>query len=173
MPKVRQHSRVSDELPAEIRAEVNRLLIEPGVTYDDIQKFLAEKGYDISRSAIGRYGKGFLAVYQKLRIIEDKSKALVSEVGEGLVLEETASKLFVQKIIELQLEDKIDPMEIPRILSDFAKLQASSIMRERLKDDFKKKIDKAADDVVKTVKKQGLSEETAAEIRKKILGVVG
>ena len=173
MPKIRQHSRVSDELPAEMRAEVNRLLIEPGITYDDIKKYLDDNGYDISRSAIGRYGKGFLAVYQKLRIIEDKSKALVSEVGEGLVLEEAASKMFVQKIIELQLDDKIDPTEIPRILSDFAKLQSSSIMRERLKDEFKKKVDKAADDVIKTVKKQGLTEEQAAEIKNKILGIVG
>jgi len=173
MPKVRQHSRISDELPAEIRAEVNRLLIEPGVTYDDIQKFLAEKGYDISRSGIGRYGKGFLAIYQKLRIVEDKSKALVSEAGEGLVLEEAASKLFVQKIIELQMADDIDLKDIPRILSDFAKLQSASIMRERLKGDYAKKAEKAADDVVKVMKKEGLSAEKAAEIRKKILGVVG
>lgn len=173
MPKVRQHSRISDELPAEIRAEVNRLLIEPDVTYDDIVAFVKEKGYDISRSSVGRYGKGFLAIYQKLRIIEDKSKALVSEAGEGLVLEEAASKLFVQKIIELQMADDIDIKDIPRILSDFAKLQSASIMRERLKGDFKKKVDKAADDVVKTVKKEGLSAEKAAEIRNKILGVVG
>jgi len=169
MPKVRQHSRISDELPAEIRAEVNRLLIEPGVTYDDIEKYLTEKGYDISRSAIGRYGKGFLAVYQKLRIIEDKSKALVSEVGEGLVLEEAASKMFVQKIIELQLEDKIDPTEIPRILSDFAKLQASSIMRERLKDDFKKKVEKVTEKVSQNKK---LDPETIRIIKEEIYGLL-
>jgi hypothetical protein len=57
-------------------------------------------------------------------------------------------------------------------MGDFAKLQSSSILRERLKDDFRGKLDKAADEVVKAVKKQGLSEEKAAEIRKKILGVV-
>jgi len=169
MPKVRQHSRISDELPTEIRAEVNRLLIEPGVTYDDIQKFLSEKGYDISRSSIGRYGKDFLAFCQKVRIVEDKSKALVNEAGEGLVLEEAASKLFARKIIELQLEDSIDLKAIPRILSDFAKLQASSIMRERLKDDFKKKVDKVTEKVSKNKK---LDPETIRIIKEEIYGIL-
>ena len=39
----RKHGRIQDELPAEIREQVDRLLIEGGVTYDDIKAFLEEK----------------------------------------------------------------------------------------------------------------------------------
>jgi hypothetical protein len=100
----RQHGRVRDDLPEEIRAQVNRLLLEPGNTYDDIKAFLADQGFDISRSSIGRYGKDFFGSYQQLKVIEDKSRALVSEAGDGMVLEEAASKLFSQVVIETLME---------------------------------------------------------------------
>lgn len=145
----RGHSSVSDDLPKEVREQVDRLLIEPKITYEDIQKFLKNQGHEISKSAIGRYGKKFLAVYQQLRVIEDKSKALVSQAGDGMVLEEAASKLFAQMILEAQMSGKIDITKLPRIVSDFAKLQQSVVLRERLKKDFADKIKRTISDVEK------------------------
>jgi hypothetical protein len=167
----RRHSSISDELPAELRAQVDRLLIEPGNTYEDIRAFLVQEGHDISRSAIGRYGQKFLSVYQQLRVIEDKSRALVSEAGDGMVLEEAASKLFAQMILEAQMSGKLDIKKLPRIISDFAKLQASSVLRERLKKEFAEKIKNTADAVSKVARQKGLSEEAAEDIRRKILGI--
>lgn len=170
--KVRVHSRIIDELTPELRQEIDNLLIQGDVTYDDIKAHLAAKGIDISRSAIGRYGKEFFANYRKLRIIEEKSRTLVSEAGDSMILDEAASKLFAQTILELQLEGKFDLKKNSRILADFAKLQAASIMRERMKQDFAKRATAAANDVVKIVKKGGLSEDKAEEIRKRILGIL-
>lgn len=172
MSRSRTHSRISEELPPDLRREVDRLLVEGNATYDDIRAFLATKGYDIGRSSIGRYGKDFLVNYQRLKIIEDQSKTLVSEVGDGMILEEAAAKIFAQKIIEAQLTGKFDVLALPRLVSDFAKLQASSVVRERLKMEIKTKVQKAADEVVKVAKSGGLSKEKAEEIRKKILGIV-
>lgn len=170
--KVRRHSRIIDELPPELKQEIDNLLVQGDVTYDDIKEHLASKGHDISRSSIGRYGKEFFANYRELRIIEEKSRTLVSEAGDSMILDEAASKLFAQKILELQLAGKFDLKKNSRILADFAKLQAASIMRERMKQDFAKKATAAAADVVKIVKKGGLSEDKAEEIRKRILGIV-
>ena len=136
--KIRRHSRVDKELPDEIRAQVDRLLIE-SATYEEIVEFLKTKGHDISKSSIGRYGKEFLANYQRLRIIEDQSRTLVSDAGDGMILEEAASKIFSQQIIELLMKKDFEIGKLPRIISDFAKLQASSQLRERLKNDFDKK----------------------------------
>lgn len=172
MARVRTHSRIEKELPTDVRREIDRLLVEGNATYAEIEAFLTEKGYDISHSAIGRYGKDFLNQYQKLKIIEDKSKTLVSEVGDGMILEEAAAKIFAQKIIEAQLDGTFSVIDLPRLVSDFAKLQASSVVRERLKMDIKQKVVKTADEVVKTARAGGLSAEKAEEIRKKILGIV-
>jgi hypothetical protein len=169
--QVRKHGRVQDDLPLEIRHQVDRLLIEGGSTYDDIKAFLAESGYDISRSAIGRYGKDFMGTYQRLRIIEDKSRALVSEVGDGMILEEAASKLFAQKIIEAQMDGSLDIKELPRIISDFARLQASVVLREKLKSEIRKKADKAVEDIERKTGKD-LSPETLQYIKEHIYGIV-
>jgi Glu-tRNA(Gln) amidotransferase subunit E-like FAD-binding protein len=170
--KVRRHSRIGDELPQELKREVDRLLVEGNVTYDDIKAFLEEKGCDISRSAIGRYGKEFLASYQKLRVIEEKSRTLVSEAGDGMVLEEAAAKIFAQKIVEAQLLEGFDILENPRLIGDFAKLQSSTVARERFKRELKEKVEKTAESVIKVARQGGLSDEKAEEIRKKILGIV-
>jgi hypothetical protein len=167
--KIRRHGKVN-ELPAEVRREVDALLVEPGVTYEDINAFLKERGHDISKSSIGRYGHEFLATYQRLRIIEDQSKALVSEAGEGLVLEEAGSKLFAQKIIEALMKGN-EPVDSDLMFS-FASLQKSSIAREKFKSDLKDKLAKTADKVDKIVRKGGLSDEAAKQIREKILGVI-
>jgi hypothetical protein len=149
---------------------VDRLLIE-NVFYDDIKAFLDDAGYDISRSAIGRYGQDFMNAYQQLRIIEEKSKVMVSEAGDGMVLEEAVSKMFSRMILEAQLKDDLDIKKLPRIISDFARLQKSVVDRERLKRDFADKAKKAANAVERIAKKGGLSDKAAEQIRKKILGI--
>ena len=88
-----------------------------------------------------------------------------------MVLEETASKLFAKKIVQLLLAEGIDINKIPRIVSDFARLQMSSVHRERMKAEMRKKVSKAADEIQKAVKSKGLSDKAAKEIRKKILGI--
>ncbi|MFH2012505.1 MAG: phage protein Gp27 family protein [Pseudomonadota bacterium] len=170
--KIRRHSKVEDELPPEIRKEVNRLLIE-GEIYEDISDYLKGQGHDISRSSIGRYGKDFLNEYRKLLIIEDKSKILVSEVGgDGMVLEEAVAKKMAATLLELLLEEGIDIKETPRIISDFAKLQSSSTSRERAKMEFKKKAETACKNIKQKASKAGLSPEVMGEIEKEILGLV-
>lgn len=167
--KTRRHSKVEDHLPGELKGEVDRLLIE-GSTYEEITAFLKAKGHDISKSSIGRYGKEFLNEYRKLRIIEDQSRALVSEAGDGMVIEEAASKVFSQQILELLLSRDMDLRKIPRLISDFAKLQASSVVRERMKIDFKKKTEKVfakAEENMKSMTK----EELLKEIREEVYGL--
>jgi len=172
MANRRVHSRVTDELPPEVRRAMDTLLIE-GATYDEIKDFLNRKGHDISRSGIGRYGKDFFANCRELKIIEDKSRTLVSDAGgDVMVLEEAAAKIFVKKILEAQLDGKFDVVKLPRLIADFAKLQASTVLRERMKMEFKQKVTKTADEVAKVARSGGLSEEKAAEIRRKILGIV-
>lgn len=173
-PKGRNHSRITDDLPEEIRREVDRLLMEESLTYDDIAAFLTEKGYDISRSAIGRYGKGFMNHVRRLRIIEDKSRTLVSDAGDGMILEEAAAKMFSQQIIELLMEDGFEVKALPRIISDFAKLQTSSALRERMKNEISKKAEKAVDRIAAALggKKKALDPETLKVIKEEIYGIV-
>ncbi|MBI5634871.1 MAG: DUF3486 family protein [Nitrospirae bacterium] len=168
--KIRRHGKVHT-LPPEIRKEVDDLLTEPGTTYEDIAEFLKAKGHDIGKSSIGRYGKDYLSTYQRLRIVEDQARTLVSEAGEGLVLDEAGGKLVAQRLIEILMSSDIDIADNPKLLSAFASMQKANIAREKLKADLKDRVVKTADDVTKIAKKSGLSEDAAAQIRNKILGI--
>ena len=97
------------------------------ITYDDLEAWCKEKGFQISRSSIGRYGKTFFEAYQQVKRFEDQSRALQSDVGDGLLMEEAATKLLLQKVMGALIDGSADILEIPRIISDVARLQQSSV----------------------------------------------
>ncbi len=168
--KVRRRSRVETELPQSLRDEANRLILE-GMTYDDLAAWSREKGYDISRSSWGRYGKQFYEAYQAVKQFEDQSRALASQAGEGLTMEEAVSKLLLQRVMAAVTSGEFDILEAPRLLSDVAKLQSSNIQREKLKDEFARKAAAAAKNVEKIARKEGLSEKAIKQIREIFGGI--
>lgn len=171
--KNRSHSKIAKVLSQGDRDEINKRLATPGVTYDDIVAWLKTKGYEISRSAVGRYGKDFLTRLERLSEVEQKAKAIISEVGDALSMEEAASKLYTQKVLEYLLElDDLSGQKFGSLMAAFAKLQSSSTQRERLKADHQKKARAAADAVKETAKKGGLSAEAIKLIEEQVLGIV-
>ncbi|MDW7643439.1 MAG: phage protein Gp27 family protein [Desulfuromonadales bacterium] len=170
MATVRRRSRVETELPANLRQEANRLILE-GLTYEDLATWSASRGFDISRSSWGRYGKEFYEAYQAVKRFEDQSRALTGEAGDGLTMEEAVSKLLMQKVMAAITSGDFDILEIPRLLGDVAKLQSSSIQREKLKDEFSRRARETADKVGKIASRGGLTAETVDQIRSEILGI--
>ncbi len=178
MGTARRRSKVETELPRELREEANRLILE-GVTYDDLAAWSREKGFEISRSAWGRYGKEYYASYQAIRQFEDQSRALAGEAGEGLTMDEALTKMLQQRVAAALMRGEWDVMEVPRLLADVAKLQASNISREKLKADFADRAKAAADRVEKILaqgartiaRTGGLTDRTIQIIRREILGI--
>ncbi len=173
-PHIKRHVRIRDELPAALRKQVDRMLLDGSSTYDDIRDFLAAEGSDISRSAVGRYGRDFLATLRELRTIEEQSRTMVSEAGDELILEEMAAKLFLKEIVRLQLAGQLDVKQLPRIISDFAKLQSSIVSMKRFKADVSQRAEKALENITERTKmqKRSLDPETLRIIKEEIYGLV-
>lgn len=167
---VRKTKGKANALSPDLLEQVDRLLVE-GSSFEEIGAFLADQGHDIKQTTIGRYGEGFLQCLRRLRIIEEKSRALASDDESGLAMGEAASRLFAQMIIEAQLKGEIDIKVLPKLLADFARLQSSNVQRERLRREFRARAEKAAEEVGRKTAKGGLSDETADWIRRKILGI--
>lgn len=173
MGKNRSHSKIAKALSPGDRDEINKRLATPGVTYDDIVEWLDGKGYKISRSAVGRYGKDFLSKLERIHEVEQKARAIVAEAGDGLPMEEAVSKVFTEKVLSHLLElDDLSGQKFGSLMMAFAKLQSSSTQRERLKTEHQKKAKAAAESVKEKAKKGGLSEEAIKKIEEDILGIV-
>lgn len=159
-----------NELPPAVRKQVERLLVE-GMAYEDIGGFLAAQGYEIGKTELGRYGKKFLQMVQRVRISEEKARVLAAGVENGLAYDAMVSRMLLAMFLDLLLAGNMDPKVLPKVFSDFAKLQASNAAREKVLLDVRERAERSAGKVEKRVRKEGLSEAVAEAIRGEILGI--
>jgi hypothetical protein len=171
MATVRRRSRIETDLPAEVRESLNRLLLE-GATYEEASLWCKSKGYDISRSSVGRYGKAFFEAYQNIKRFEDQSRAIASTVDDGMPMEEAVGKMLLQKVMAALVDGSADITENSRLIADVAKLQSAHVQMAKWKRELETRAQKAAQAVTTMVKKGGLSDEAADAIRAQILGIV-
>lgn len=163
-------------LPDDIRADLERKLITGGFSdYGALEIWLRDQGYEISRSAIHRFGQDFEAKCEAIRIATEQAKAIVTTVGDD---EGSMNEALIRLIQQLSFDVLIKNQDadiaalLPRMGVMVAKLSKASVDQKKWMAEVRNKAKETAEEVVKEVKKSGLSEETAEEIRKKILGIV-
>jgi len=142
-------------------------------TYQEIADWLNEIGFKTSKSAIDRYAKYFYAL-EKVKFVGEQAKTIIEAAGEDpLKIEEATAKLGAVVMMEVFQEamrgDMIDVKHIGRLMGDFARLQKSSVDREKLKAIILEKIEKATE---KMAKKKKLDPETLRIIREEIYGLI-
>jgi hypothetical protein len=129
----RTHHKVQ-ELPQELTAAVDRLIAE-GVTYREIADRLEQFGHKVGKSSVARYGRQFLARLEKLKVIEGQTRAIIDGTG-GLDVdaEQAASRVALARIVEFLMEaEDLSEEKFSSVVHALARLQSSSVARERLK----------------------------------------
>lgn len=174
----RKHSKIA-ALPPEIHAAVIARL-DDGHTYEAIADWLSQMGHETSKSAVGRFGKDWAGMGQRLKEARAQAAALVEEIREhpNSDLAEATEQMLFTMVAEtlaqgkLEIKDKTSPVALGHMIAD---LSRAGLNRDKLKLDFKKEFEakaaKAATEIEKMAKSGGLSDETAEKIRRKILGI--
>jgi len=167
------------KLPEPIAREIDRMLIEVGEgrkTYEQIVEWAADQGCRTSTSALSRYFK-YVQALEKGKRVSQQVKAILDETDKNspLELEEGVSKLGATVMMEVFQEamsaDSIDIDRIGRPMGDFARLQSSTVQREKLKEAFSQKAKKAVKNIEKQTKKK-LDPETLKIIKEQVYGIV-
>lgn len=140
----RKHHKVKQELPKELVEAVNKLLIQ-GVTYREVEEFLAEKGHNIGKSSIQRYGKDFLTRLERLNLVKEQASAIVNTNPDSPQTEmaEAANQLAMQLIMETLMKVEaldMDDTKMTDLMKALALLERSSVAREKLKYEYNKGI---------------------------------
>lgn len=172
MPKI---SKI-DGLPPEIRAELDRLLIEQAFSdYRGLEAWLGEKGFEVGKSSIHRYGKEFKGQLEAIKLATAQAKAITevcdddaNELGDAL------ARLAQQKIFSLIQEydaENADPISIDRLVNAIANLNKSANATKKHSTIMRAHLRRVGDEVAAEVQSAGLSESAAQMIREKILGV--
>jgi hypothetical protein len=164
-------------LPDEIKAALNHRLVRTGFcNYDEIAKWLREQGFEISRSAVHRYGQNFEDRLSAIRIATEQAKAVAEVVkdDEG-AMNEALISLVQEKafdvLINLQNEDQEEFRKIfPKMGIMVSKLSKASVDQKKFAAETRKKaLAEAADAVEATARKEGVSPETIKKIRRDVL----
>ena len=174
-----------ETLPPAVREWLDKTLVSGNFSgYEALEKALAERGHQISKSAIHRYGQ---PLQRRLAAIKASTEA-ARIITEGAADDQDARSEAVIALIQTEMfeaivnlqeleDEKLDPIERMGIMSKVAKNIASltnaSISQKRYKADVLARAKSAADAVVNVARKGGLTPEAVDTIRREILGIAG
>ena len=162
-------------LPQEIKKELDQRLIDGGFAgYEALSTWLAEKGYEISKSALHRYGTEFEQRLAALKIATEQARAIVEAAGdEEGSMNEALIRLIQQEafnvLVKLNEEDK--NAILPKLGIMVAKLSKASVDQKKWVQELKKKTEKAAENVEKKLS-GAIDPETLKKIKEEIYGIV-
>ncbi len=174
-----KRSKVETALPADIKAWVDRVLVENAFGgYDALASELKERGYAISKSALHRYGQSFEERLGSLRLATDQAKAIVAEVADDEGSTNEALLRLVQERIFAALTDD-DPDKrlglewLPELAKAIGNITRASVVNKTYaakvrKEDAAKLA--AIEAQAASGQKKGLDAETLRYVRETIYG---
>lgn len=170
-------------LPEETREALNRELAARGFTgYAELEAWLRGQGFEISKSAIHRYGQKIERRMAAIKASTEAAKFIVDAAGDDADARSEAVIALVQtemfdSIIAIQeagdedlsAEDRLGMMSAAA--KNIATLTRASLAQKEFKAKVMARAAEAAEKVAKLAKKGGMSAATVDEIKRSILGI--
>jgi len=169
-----------DALPTEVRERLEKKLLAEGFRdYAELSSWLQELGFEISKSAVHRWGQNFEDRVRSLKTITQQAKAVVeASPDEDGAVNDALIRLVQEKVFTLLIDFEIDPekVDINKLTRAVADLARSSVSQKKLAAQIRKEAterakERAAEEASRVVREMGLNEEQAGFIRAQILGV--
>mgnify|MGYP000194572612 CR=1 FL=1 len=167
-----------DSLPDEEKAWLEEQLIAHNFgSYDKLITILNKRGYVISRSALGRWGKSFKNRMEKIKQRLEMAKAAADYLGddEGST-NDYLMRLMQSKLMEVmealdESENDLDPKQLSLLTRAIADISRASVTQKKYMDEVKERVSKTAESVSEMVSSSGISNDTVNKIKNKILGI--
>lgn len=162
------------KLPAEAKAWLDRALSDNNFAdYGLLASELKARGFDISKSAVHRYGQEFEMRLSALRMATEQARAISESIPDDAgAMNDALIRLVQQKAFDtlLKMEEGAPMKEIGLMV---ARLSNATVKQKQWAAEVREKASTAADAVEKIAKKGGLSPAAVKEIRSRILGIPG
>jgi hypothetical protein len=162
-------------LPKEVKEWLDNALIEGNFSdYELLADELQAKGFGISKSSLHRYGSAFEQKMAAIKLATEQAEAIAKSVPDdenalGDALLRVIQEKTFSLLMNMQDPSNVSFASLAKIATDLG--FASTNVKE-FRSKVRTRAKEAASEVAATVKKAGLSDETVAEIKRKILGIV-
>lgn len=167
-------------LPAKTRKALEARLVQGGFSrYTDLAQWLAGEGFEISRSALHRFGKDFQARIDAIRKSTEMARALREQCGDDDGALNDASLRMAQRLLfdvlqQIEASD-IESIEIPKLVRALADLSRASVTQKKWQQEYDEKLaaraEAAAEKAESIARSGGLSEDGVRAIREQFLGL--
>lgn len=142
------------QLPEEIKATLDKRLISGGFSgYRELASWLAEQGFEISHSAIHRYGQEFEEKIAAIRIATEQAKAITDAVGDDAgATGDALIRLVQEKAFQVLVKmSDLDPeaVDFNKLTVSIAKLNNAAVTQKKWLADMKKKTEQAVENIEK------------------------
>lgn len=161
-------------LPEAIKAEVNRRLIAGNFAdYASLAEWLQAQGFEISRSAIHRYGQEFEDKCEAIKIATEQAKAIVGVAGDD---EGNMNEALIRLIQQLSFDILVKSQEgdlgdiLPKMGVMVAKLSKASVDQKKWQRDMKEKAVQAVKNIETKVQKR-MDPELFKIVKEEIYGI--
>lgn len=163
------------ELPEELRKKLEARLVASNFSgYRDLAGWLQENGFEISKSAVHRYGSRLEENIARVKRATEMARVLTEEVGddEGALTDATL-RLAQQKFFDLLMDFDIDPSKVNpvKLTKALADLSRASVSQKKLMQEVRAKAHAAAEEVKKLAAEGGLSKNLADRMFEAVTGV--
>lgn len=169
-------------LPQAVKDWLDKELVENGYgEYEFLSAELKSRGFDLSKSAIHRYGQEFEKRLGNLRMASEQAKAIVSAApdDEGAV-SEALMRLVQENLFQMMLDFKVDPdnpIDLPKAAKAVAELSRATVTQKKWQSEEREKIraderTKAAEAATTAARDAGASPDLILTMRR-ALGITG
>jgi len=150
--KERRRTRVSstiDKLPDDIKGQLDAKLTDTANTYEELSAWLKEQGYEISKSAIGRYAIRSNRAAQRVAETLQRTQAIAQAVEAHPDLDYTkaASMVLMDGLMQRvsTAEDDFAEMPLDKAGRLIASLSRNATYEKRVRQEMKRKAEIAFD----------------------------
>jgi hypothetical protein len=163
-------------LPADVKAWLDQALVQNNFSqYELLSAELAKRGYEIGKSGLHRYGKEFSERLKALRVVTEQARAVVeASPDEDGAVNDALVRLTQEKMFGILMELNVDPdeVDIVKLTRAIAELGKASVAQKRWQTEARKQaLSDAASVAGAAARSAGLTDEAAAQIQQRILGV--
>lgn len=164
-------------LPEDVRGELERQLVARAFSdYRGLAAWLEDRGFEISKSALHRYGQEFEDRVEALRTATHQAKLIVESTpdDEGAV-SEALMRLVQEKIFQLMMQLEINPAKSPNLGSlarAVAELGRASVTQKKWQAEVRERIETRLKKLDAETGAGRVDAETLRRVREEIYGVV-
>ena len=161
-------------LPEDIKKELDLKLVDGHFSgYVDLERWLRNKGFKVSKSSIHRYGSKFKKQLENIRLATEQAKIIATECDDENDMADALTRLAQEKMFNVlvELEDIPEDIELPKLVTAIATLNRSSVNVKKYQAEVRARVMSAQEQVEKIGFKSGVPETVMDEIKNSMLGI--